>query len=193
MGWISYFCVICLYCLLTPFVTLWVGVDLTLPSSTIIIICIYFYVEFIISFSTQFRSACGLNNIGKFRPLITAVLNIILAIILVKRLELNGILIALLISRFTTLTWFEPWVVHKYVLKKSVWKYYGSLISNGLFTVLVAIGVHYLVTTIWTGTIGAFIVSLMLCLTIPNVLFVVVKHHTPEFKYYMSKIKSIRH
>jgi len=193
MGWISYFCVICLYSLLTPFVTLWVGANLTLPSSTIIIICIYFYVEFIISFSTQFRSACGLNNIGKFRPLITAVLNIILAIILVKWLELNGILIALLISRFTTLTWFEPWVVHKYVLKKSVWKYYGSLISNGIFTVLVAIGTHFLVTTIWTGTIGAFIVSFMLCLIIPNALFVVVKHHTPEFKYYLSKIKSIRH
>ncbi len=192
MGWMSYFCVICLYCLLSPFVTLWVGANLTLLSSTIIIICVYFYVEFIISFSTQFRSACGLNNIGKFRPLITAVLNIILAILLVKRLELNGILIALLISRFTTLTWFEPWVVHKYVLKKSVWKYYGSLISNALFTVLVAIGVHFLATTIWNDSIGSFIVSLTLCFIIPNVLFVAVKHRTPEFKYYLSKIKSIR-
>lgn len=190
MGWIAYFCVTCLFCLLTPFVTLWVGPKLTLPLSTLTIICVYFYVEFIISFSTQFRSACGLNNIGRFRPLITAVLNIVLAIVLVQKFELNGILMALLISRVTTLTWFEPWVVFKHVFFKPVWRYYGELIFNGILTFLVVLATNYIVNLLWRETIGTFALAFVICLILPNLVFVLIKYRTVEFQYYLNKVKS---
>ena len=191
MSWICFFCTISLYCLLTPFVTLWLGNGLTLPHSTIILICAYFYVEFIIAFSTKFRDACGLNAIGKFRPLLTAVLNVILAILLAHKFGINGIISALLISRLVTLTWFEPWIVHRYILNKPVRRYYLSLIWNALFTCIVAIGANMIVKMIWKSDIASFVIAILICLTVPNAVFLLVKWHTTEFKYYFNKVKSL--
>lgn len=190
MSYICYFCSISLYCLLTPFITLWIGKDLTLPNSTIILITVYFYVEFIISFSTQFRTACGLNNIGKFRPLITAVFNVTLAILFAEKFGINGIILALLISRLATLTWFEPWIVHRHVLKTPVYKYYISLLLNAIGTFIVATGLSFLISLIWNGTVLSFIYAMFLCLLIPNVIFLLWNHNSPEFKYYISKLRS---
>ncbi len=191
MSWICFFCSISLYCLLTPFITLWLGSALTLPHSTVILICIYFYVEFIISFSTKFRDACGLNAIGKFRPLITAILNIIIALLLVHKYGINGIISALLISRLVTLTWFEPWIIHRYVLKKSVWRYYLSLIGNALFTCAIAIGMNMMINVLWKSDITSFVFATLICLIVPNVIFILFMWRTEEFKYYLDKVKSI--
>lgn len=193
MSYICYFCSISLYCLLTPFITLWIGKDLTLPDSTIILISVYFYVEFIISFSTQFRSACGLNNIGKFRPLITAVLNVVLAILLAEKYGIDGIISALLISRLTTLTWFEPWIVHRYVLKAPVYKYYISLLFNAIGTLMVAAGLSALISFVWDGTVLSFVYAMLLCLLIPNALFLLWYRNSSELKYYISKLCSRWH
>jgi len=191
MDWICYFCAISFYCLLTPFITLWIGSTLSLQESTVTLIAIYFYVEFIISFSTKFRDACGLNNIGKFRPLITAVVNVALAIILVNRFGINGIIAALLISRLTTLTWFEPWVIHKYVLKKSVLKYYSHMVVNILFTFTVAIFVKAIVSVIWEENILSFVEVSIITFLLPNTLFLIIKRKSPELKYYLIKLSLV--
>lgn len=190
MCWICYFCSISLYCLLTPFVSIWVGSNVTLPHTTIIIICVYFYIEFIISFSTQFRSACGLNDIGKFRPLITTIINVLLAILLVHKWGLNGILIALLLSRLATLTWFEPLIVHKYVFNKPIWPYYRTLIINFIFVVVIAVLTKWSVQLIWDDSISSFILALLICLTFPNLVFLAIYGRTQEFKYFLSKLSA---
>lgn len=192
MTWICYFCTISLFCLLTPFVTLWLGSNLALPSSTIFLITAYFYIEFIIAFSTKFRDSCGLNNIGKFRPLATAILNVVLCIILVHPLGLNGIILSLFISRLVTLTWFEPWVIHKYILNKNVGPFYIRLLINASFTFTVLIGMKSLVDLIWNDNWLSFILIMFCCLIIPNALFWLVYGRTAEFKYYIRKVLSIK-
>lgn len=191
MIWICYFCAISLFCLITPFVTLWLGNKLTLPTTTVLIITGYFYVEFIISFSTKFRDGCGLNNIGKFRPLITAILNIVLCIVLVHPLGLNGIILSLMLSRMLTLTWFEPWIVYHYVLKKNVWPYYIRMVLNAIFMLTVLWGMKWLVDCIWNDSWGSFIIAMFCCLIIPNIIFIAVYGRTQEFKYYLIKLRSV--
>lgn len=194
MEWICSFCAIALYSLLSPFVAIWLGDDLTLPLSTVTLIAIYFYIEFIISFSTKFRDACGLNRIGKFRPLITAIVNVVLAIALAPKFGINGIISALIISRLTTLTWFEPWIVHHYVLNKSVIKYYLSLVCNFVFTVVVALGISKLIQEFCPPNVSGFIVACTLVLIIPNVLYYLFFRKKSEMKYYIFKFKAaIKH
>lgn len=190
MTWICYFCAISLFCLLTPFITLWLGSKLALPTSTVFLITAYFYVEFIIAFSTKFRDSCGLNNIGKFRPLATAILNVVLCFVLVHPLGLNGIILSLLISRLVTLTWFEPWIIHKYVLNKSVGPFYLRLFVNAAFALLVLISMKSLVGLIWNDSWGSFILAVLCCLIIPNALFWLVYGRTEEFKYFIRKVHS---
>lgn len=190
MNWVCYFCAISLYCLLTPFVTLWFGAEYTLSPCIVTLISLYFYVEFIISFSTKFRDACGLNNIGKFRPILTAVCNIVLAILFVHRFGLSGIIFALLISRIVTLTWFEPWIVHKYVLNKPVGRYYLSLFGNMILTIITAAGISYLINMIWQKDVITFVMAMIICLIIPNTLFYIVYRNSNEMKYYLSMISA---
>lgn len=192
MTWICFFCTISFFCLLTPFITLWLGESLVLPTSTVALISCYFYVEFIIVFSTKFRDGCGLNNIGKFRPLFTAMLNVGLSIFLATRFGLNGIILSLLISRLATLTWFEPWVIHRYVLNKPVWPYYLRLIMNGAVTLIVLLGMKWLVGQIWNNNWLSFITAMFCCLIIPNLLFYMIYGRSAEFKYFLYKLKSIK-
>ena len=192
MSWICYFCAISLFCLLTPFITLWLGNKLTLPSSTVLLITSYFYIEFIIAFSTKFRDGCGLNHIGKFRPLITASLNVALCFILVHPLGLNGIILALLLSRLVSLTWFEPWIIHRHVLMKSVWPYYLKLVANAVFTLAVMFSMKWLISLQWHDSWFSFVAAMFSCLIIPNILFYAVYRKSPELNYYLTKLLSLK-
>lgn len=58
--WISSFCTICLYTLLNPFIFLWQGERFLLEKSTVLIICIQFFIQSSIVISGVFVNACGL-------------------------------------------------------------------------------------------------------------------------------------
>lgn len=190
MNWICMFCFVCFYILLNPFVKIWLGEDFLLPSSTVLLIVTYFYLEFITAYSTKYRDACGLNHIGKFRPLITALLNIALSLLLVTRYGINGILLSMCVSRVVTITWFEPWIVYRHVFKKSVLPYYGEIAVNTLLTCLTALGVYKLAGFIWNGTIGAFVIMCLICLIVPNIIYALIHLRDESMKYYFHLIKS---
>lgn len=188
MDWGCFFCAVSLYCLLTPFISLWLGDKLTLPTSTVALIATYFYIEFVTAFSTKFRDACGLNSIGKFRPLITTMAMVILAILLVPQYGLNGIIVSLLISRITTLTWFEPWIVHRYVLNKSVLPYYGSLIGKLILTVIIALLTKWIINLLPQEGVLGFVFDCVICLVVPNLIYLIIHYKFSEFLYYRELI-----
>lgn len=193
MEWLCCFCSTCFFILLNPFVELWIGVDCLLPQSTIFLIVIFFYLEFITAFSTKFRDACGLNHIGKYRPLLTAVLNVVISLALVNKIGLNGVLLAMSVSRITTITWFEPWVVYKNVFHSSVLYYYREVGFNIILTLLIIGGLYAFRLYFWDGTIGAFILLLLVCMLIPNAILLLCYHRSDSYKYYklfiLNKIK----
>lgn len=97
--WLYGFTGICLGVLLNPFIALWIGEDYLLPSWTVFIIIVNYYTAGVQYASTTYREVTGLFKVGKYRPLIAAMINLAVSIILAYPLGISGILLGTIISR----------------------------------------------------------------------------------------------
>lgn len=118
------FAFVCLYCCLNPFIELWIGTRYILDSKIVFIICLNNYINCMLISIWTYRSAMGLFKYGKYRPLISSMINIALSILLGIRMGVLGVLLGTMITRLITNAWFDPWIVFHYGLKSSVINYY---------------------------------------------------------------------
>ena len=94
------FCVICLYCMYQPFMKIWVGSDLMLSQSSVILFCIYFFVNHLSQIRSVYSEAAGLWWNFKHLAIGELVANLILNIVLGKLFGVNGIIFATIITAF---------------------------------------------------------------------------------------------
>lgn len=120
-------CTVCLYNLLDEFVgTVWLGNEFVISRWVVILICVDFYIKGNMTLIGSFRNANGLFVQGQYRPLVMAVLNIVISIIGAKIFGVAGVFLGTVISRAATQLWFDPVIIHKYAFKKSVKGYFGE-------------------------------------------------------------------
>lgn len=184
--WMYGFCVICLWVLLNPFVsTLWLGSEYTLPELVVFALCMNYLVDGMMEAPVRFRNACGLYWQSRYRAIISVIVNVILSIIAVAVLhwDIPGILLATIISRiFVTLT-IDTKIVHKYVLKMSPTRYFIKYFLS-LATVIVTGGVTKIICNkLPDDQILFFWIRFLICLIIPNTLWMFLFHRMKEFVY----------
>lgn len=186
--WIFGFASICLLILLEPFIGLWIGDNYLLSFSVVLVIVAIFYLDgtgFVIE---TYRDTCGLFKEGRIAPLVCAVINIILSIILGKSIGLIGIFIATLISMVLTIFWYNPYIVYKTVFKKFPGNYYLKYI---FYTIIVII--NYLVCSsicnyINVDSIIGFIVETIIVVIVSNVIFFISFYFTKDFQLVRERI-----
>lgn len=104
------FCASCLLNMYQPFIELWVGKDNMLDMVCVILLVIYFIVyEFAIMIGC-YKDISGRWHADRFRPLITAIVNLVTNIILVQFIGLYGILLSTIISYMLINI---PWLYHR--------------------------------------------------------------------------------
>ena len=181
--WFYGFTSICLGVLINPFIALWLGNDFLLPGWTVLIIIINYYSAGVQYASTTYREVTGLFAVGKYRPLIAAALNLIISIILGKRLGIAGVLLGTILSRLAIYFWFDPYIIHKRVFAQSAWRYflrYGIYLSA---TAVVGAGTYFLCAALPVSKSGiAFILSMLICGIVPNLMFVFLFRKTNEYR-----------
>lgn len=96
--WIVSIFLCCLLCLFQPFVKLWIGEDGLLSDDFVILIAIYFYCHKFCDILFIYQEACGIWWQTRFTPLISSIVNLILSLVLIKFLDINGVLIATILS-----------------------------------------------------------------------------------------------
>jgi hypothetical protein len=106
-------CTVCFTALLNPFVELWVGPDYLLPSSTVVIISMVFYITGINQIPSQYRSVFGLFRQARWVPMAAATLNVVFSIVLGKQIGLNGIFLATIIAKVCTFNIADPILIYK--------------------------------------------------------------------------------
>lgn len=190
-NWIICWCATCFLCLYQNFITLWIGSEYLLPTVDVILICIYFWVWRYQYVVLTCKDAAGLWRADQFRPLIVGIANLLLNIILVKILGLSGVLLSSII------TWILvgfPWLIaniFKFLFKRSPVKY----VFDTLVQLLTASGISGLTYLICSGIAenswGSLLVRFIVCMIIPNVLFVAVNCKRREFKACMKRIKNV--
>ncbi len=179
--WIAGFCSCALMCLYQTFMELWVGKDLLLELSAVVCLVIYYFVYEINSLLNLYKDSAGIWHSDRWRPLVTAILNLILNLILVNIIGIYGVLLSTVVS---TLIVGMPWLIHnlsKEVFKISLDKYVVQLIKyTACVTILIAI-CYYLTNFVKNVSVVSLILKGCICLLVFNVLFIILNYRKKEF------------
>lgn len=121
-----------------PFVELWVGRELMLGYTEVICFAVYFYVYSLNKLLNVYKDAAGLWHEDRFRPLITASVNLGLNLCLVQRFGLIGVILSTVLSQIVVGI---PWVLHnlfRLFFNPQMLKRYVSLLVRYLCVSVIA-------------------------------------------------------
>ena len=189
--WIYAFSSICLIILFNPFINIWLGKEYQLQMSIIMLIVISFYLTGRRKSVLTFKDALGLFWYDRHKSLYESGINLFISIILAKFIGMEGVLLGTIISTLLTCFWIEPYVLYKYGFRGSVKSYFRKY---GFYTtIMIIVGtVTWIISNlILDYTLLGFLGKLIVCVAIPNSLFLAVFWRTKEFQYLFNIIRPI--
>lgn len=189
--WIYGFCSVCLWCLVNPFITLWLGKEYLMSKFIVFTMVLNFYTTGMQNACTTFRETTGLFRKGKYRPIIAAVINIIVSITLAQSIGIAGVLLGTVISRLCTYFWYDPYVIFKYVFHKPVKIYFIRYIWFGVVVFISTILSDIVGSMVYSNTVINLAVKGIVCIIIPNVIFLIAFRKSEELKYLLNIVKPI--
>lgn len=181
---VSCFCMSCLLNVYQPFMKIWVHKkELIFDYPAVICFSVYFFIVEINTLLNNYKDAAGIWHEDRFRPLVTAGVNLILNLIMVRFWGVYGILLStvismvvvgmpwLLINLFTTI--FEKKMMKEYLKKMS-----GYILVSAIVAVASTIICH----TIGFQGIVAMVVNVLICGILTVFIFVLVYRKSDEFQ-----------
>ena len=192
--WIFTFCSICLFCLLNPFIEIWVGIDYTFHISIVAAIVISFYIEGMRQTVLIFREAMGIFTKDQLKPVIEAIVNLIVSVMLTLKFGIIGIILGTIISMLFVCVWIEARILFKYGFSKNViefFKIYAKYLVIGVVGLILTYGANLLIKG---NTITTLILRFTVSIIVSNLVILISTFKTEEFKYLyhiiFSKIKN---
>ena len=193
--WIVSWCTTCLLCLYQPFMQIWVGKDNMFGMEMVVLFALYFFVHKWCDMLYVYQEACGIWWETKFVPFIAAIVNLIINIILVKTIGLPGILISTIVSVI---------FVYDTGYAKVLFKTYFVSVDKGLklywcrqiryiLTASVACAITVMACSMFTieSALLKLVLNVVICVIIPNTIFIIAWMRLPEFDYAKSMLVKI--
>jgi O-antigen/teichoic acid export membrane protein len=189
--WIFGFCTITLSQLFTPFITLWLGGKFLLNNMVVTFILINFFITGMRKSTLMFRDALGLFWYDRYKPVFEAMINLIASIPLAKIYGISGVFLGTLISTMLTNFWVEPYILYKYGFKRSPKEYFIKYIVYVLLFIISGAATMLICDFITSKTWFALFLRLIVCILVPNSIFLLCFYKTQEFKFLYDRLKSI--
>lgn len=181
--WISGFCCSSLLCLYQPFMKLWVGESLMLNYGAVVCFSIYFYLMQINALLNLYKDAAGIWHQDRFRPLVTALANLIMNLALVQIWGLYGVILSTVIS---TLVIGMPWLLSN--LFTTIFSidhckdYIFSLIRYTVVVFATCWLTQFICTYIHADGMLQLVYNSIVCVIVPNFVFILVFRKQAELK-----------
>lgn len=181
-----------MYCLLEPFITVWLDEGMLLDNNVVIVLIISYFLSQFRHVNINFTSATGLFRKDRLRPLIEAAVNLTASIVLVNYLGVMGIFLGTIISNLLVVFWREPYLLFKNEFKavNKLWKYFTLIALFGAYTTLMSYGLNA-VFNFMPNIVGYVILKFAICAVVPLGTICVLTFWTDEFKYFISLIKRV--
>lgn len=177
-----------LYVCITPFMVLWMGEENTFGMSVVIVMLIDFYLTGMMSPISSFRTSNGLFVQGQYRPLVMAIINIVVSFLLVEPLGVLGVLLGTVISRISTQIWYDPYLIYKHVFDKSVILYIRKMILYSAITLLCCAGGEFITTYVtFSNAYIDLVIRAVITALLFNVVFLLLFYRSEEFRYLKEK------
>ena len=187
ISWIAGFCGCCLMCLFQPFMKIWVGEDLMFNTSAVVFFVMYYYIYEINQLLNLYKDAAGMWHEDRFRPLVTAIVNVVLNLLLVKFWGVYGVLLSTVISMLLV---GMPWIIHNLftvLFKTGLKMYVIELLKYALVSLVVIATVYFTCTFVNVNGIIGLVIKLIICIVMANGMFFVFYRRKNEF----SKMKQL--
>lgn len=190
--WLTGFCSVWLLCLFQPFMLLWTGSEDNLFGyTTVICFVLYFFLDRVMQLLITYKDAAGIWHEDRFRPIVTALVNVVLNIILIQFIGINGVIISTILS---ILLVGVPWILHNLftvLFKRSMREYVGRLIFYAVVTIVVCVVCAVLCGMIADTGIGTLMLKALICVVVANVLYFLAFFRTKEFGQAMEIVRRI--
>lgn len=175
--------VVCFGILCTPFIKLWLGKEFLIGTVCLIVLTVDFFIHSMYQPAYVMYGASGQFKKDKYVTLISAIMNIVISIVLVYVIGLPGVIIGTLITDIYI--WLVRGVqIVKTYLNKNVFRYFVKMIGYcGIFAI--SFGISWLLCNyIQLDTeMLEFVIKLVICLVIPNVVLITCTYRSREFAY----------
>lgn len=174
---------ICFLSLFQPFMELWVGKELLLDFPTVICLCVYFYISEINALLNLYKDAAGMWHEDRFRPLVTALANLFMNLIMVQFIGIYGIILSTVLSIMLV---GMPWLLHNLFSvifdKTNIKKYIFQLLKYACITIITGAITYRICLFVNVALFPTLIIRLCICLVVPNIIFFFTYHKQPEYK-----------
>lgn len=189
--WISAFCTSCLYVLMNPFIKIvWSGEKLLFSNSVVIILCLNFFLSFSRGANTAFSNAAGLFIYDKIRPLIEAVINLSVSIILAQKIGITGVFLGTIISNVFTTWWREPYLLYKRVFEQGMGRYFIKYLAWGGLTLVTSVVISGITSLLPEN--GIFLIArFLICGVGINGAYAFLFWKNENFQYYFHLIQEL--
>lgn len=182
IAWIGGFCVCCLMCLYQPFMEIWVGKKFMLQFSVVVCFCVYYFIYEINQLLNTYKDASGMWHEDRFRPLVTAIANLVMNLLMVHLWGIYGVILSTVLSMIFI---GMPWLLYNLftiIFEKDQLVPYVKHLFKYIVVTVVACTVTYLIT-IQIHIEGLMILFIrgILCCVISNVIFFVAYRRSIEF------------
>ncbi len=189
--WIAGICTTCMLSLFQPFMEWWVGKELLLPLSCVILLCVYYYIYEINYLLNSYKDSAGIWHKDRFRPLVTALSNLILNLTLVNFIGIYGVILSTVL---TMLFIGMPWLIHNLfteLFNRSAKKYVIQLLKYTI-TVFISVLLSYMICNIITRcSIISLIIRGIICVGVSNLIWILTYRKSDEMAGTIAIIKRI--
>ena len=191
VSWISGFCAIALLCLLDPFILIWTGSkEYLIDFSLVIVLIVNFFISNTIALTRTFKVSAGLMWFDRWKTIIQGVINIIFSILFAHFFGLIGIFLGTLVC-YAVPMFMEPYVLYKHYFKKNQGLFWGRYLIFAAITVGAGALTYFVCSLLPQTGILWFVVKGLICLTIPNIIYLVCYAKSNEFKETISIVKTV--
>ncbi|MFR7935583.1 MAG: lipopolysaccharide biosynthesis protein [Clostridium perfringens] len=190
--WIYGFVTVCFYNLMNPFITLWVGPQNLLSKEIVIVVILNYYLTGMRVSVSTIKGAAGLYDDDKYIPIIQSVINLVISLVLVKKIGLMGVFVGTLISSVVLPCWYRPMLIYKKIFKESQIKYFVKYFKY-LFIVVINVLVTSTLINLTCSTLNIFTFIIMVLISglVPNIIIILIFWKSEEFKYLLDTATNI--
>ena len=191
-AWIVGICTICLLCLYQPFMKHWVGEKMMYGMSMVILFCVYFYSLCLGSVRSAYHDAAGLWWEARYRAIAETVMNCALNYVLTMLLGVRGTVLSTILSILIINYGYGTSIVFKYYFKGiSMKQYYIDHLYYTVVTFAAAFVTYGICVFLPVeNPFVILILRLLVCVSVPNVIFLTAYHKN---KLFIENIEIIKH
>lgn len=179
---------ICLLCLFNPFINLWLGESYVFDYKIVLLICMSFYVDGMRQTVLTFKDSMGLFQKDQIKPIIEAIVNLFLSIVLTIKFGVAGIILGTVLSMLFVCVGTESYVLYKYGFKKDLKEYFRLYCKYVIIGVIAFLIVNSCVRFIVGTSFILFSVKAIVTVLLTIILLIVLTCKTEEFKFYLNKV-----